>query len=131
MPTVDVQIPSPAAGGEISYTLAGVSGPATLLALTFRLVTSAVAGNRFPVVIVNNGLFNTYRVASAGTYAPSADRFATFAAGLALTTGGNIAMNAALPSGGIYVPRGGIISTSTFALDVGDQFSAITAVFGT
>lgn len=121
-----VNVTTPAAGAEWSYA---IPAGARLLAVTFRFVTSATVANRFPVLILDDGASVPnimMQIASPGSYAAGADRYASFAPGLSLTTGGNIAMNASMPA--MLFPRGGRVRTSTFLLDPGDQYSAITAL---
>ncbi len=118
-------VTAPAAGAEWSFAIPPGS---KLLAVTFRFVTSATVANRFPVLILDDGSAAGImaQIASAGSYAAGADRYATFAPGLSLTTGGNIAMNAGMPV--FAFPRGGRVRTSTFLIDPADQYSAITVV---
>jgi len=120
-----IAIASPVAGAEVSHTV-----PAgkiwRVLNLTLLFTTSAGVANR--EVVVNFGA-----AGSSGTYpagqitAASLGRLHVFAqSGVRGVGAVNITAN--IPIGEVVLKGGDIISTNTSAIQVGDQYSAISLV---
>lgn len=121
-----VRLPNPALGADPIFTVPG-NQVWQVLALTGVLVTSAVVANRRPSVIVDDQTTTLTQVASGIVTAASLTTRYSFTGGYDLETG---AAGAAVSDpflADVAIPAGYRLRFSTFALDVNDQWSAVTA----
>jgi hypothetical protein len=111
---------NPAAGAEI-VEVVPTGARWLLLAIKFLITTSAVAGNRAPTITIDDGNSANYymNISSTATTAASLAHTWYYAAGI-IERG----RNQAFPPG-IWLPSGHRWMTTTTAIDVGDQYSAI------
>lgn len=115
---------SPAAGAEISETVpAGARWQ--LLAFRVLITTSAVVGNRAPYLTIDDGTMEYFSAGQNVVTAASSNKINRWTAGVSLNTGG-IAGQAVQALGTMQMLTAGHrIRTSTTAIDVGDQYSAV------
>ena len=120
-----VSAPTPAAGTNWTFTVPGESVWG-LVAITAKLVTSAVVANRAAVLNVSDGTTVLYQIAPGAVQAASLTTTYSWLPELATfdntITGG--ALNVAMPP--TYLASGQVLSSATALIDVGDQWSAVS-----
>jgi hypothetical protein len=112
---------APAAGADWAWTI-----PAgeywELVSVYAKLVTSAAVANRFPSLIVGDGVVTFARSAATGSQVASLTGFQLWVPGVTPASQNNI-NRGPLPT--TYLGEGESIGSQTDNIDVGDQWSAI------
>src|SRR5689334_22594222 len=116
---------TPAAGGEVAF-LNNTGNVLRVQSVTFQLVTSAVAGNRSVSLAADDGTSTYWRSVASGVQAASLTQRYSAGIGAALGGSGTIVQMIELPQTGVLLYPGHVLRTLTGALDVGDQYGAIT-----
>lgn len=121
-----VRVANPAPGNDPVIVVPG-NQVWEVLALTGVLVTSAVVANRRPSVIVDDQTTTLTQVATGIVTAASLTTRYSFTRGYDLETGAAGAAVADPFLADTVIPAGFRLRFSTFGLDVGDQWSQVTA----
>lgn len=114
------QSDDPAAGDEITFV---ADEDCIVYSLRFTFVTSAVAGNRNPALVADDGTNQFFRVNDNTARAASTTSEYCFYAG---SSSVSINQGFPLPDGGLRLREGDRIRTITAGLDAGDNYSAMT-----
>lgn len=123
-----VQVANPAAGAEFTLTVPG-DGDVQLISLAFTLTTSAAVANRRVVLLADNQSDIWSVCPAAGDQAASlATRYGAFV-GAPSNAFGALAATIPLPGPAFILPAGHRLRSSTFAIDAGDQYSLIRALW--
>ena len=110
----------PAAGAEVALTMPS-EGFWELRAVTFQLVTSADAANRFPRLSIDDGTTTLLQVVAGAAHTASLTvRYTAGPFGAAITDIANGVVVLPLPP--LILPPGFRITTSTVALEVLDDY---------
>lgn len=122
-----VQVAQPAAGAEFSFAAPG-SEFWMMYNLTFRFVASAAVANRLVHLIADDQTDVYFRTPTNQIVAAAGDnRYVGFGgAPLQAAIGGEVLFP--LPHPGLLLPPGYRLRSSTDAIDVADQYSAIRAL---
>jgi hypothetical protein len=112
---------APAVGAELIVTVP-TNALWNLLGLLFSLSTSAVAGNRLPVLIIDDGAVNLQHLEPQVWQTAGQVLCYNWAPGLPFNAMIGNTRLLPLPTG-MRLPSGFRICTSTNGLDVGDQYS--------
>lgn len=122
-----VPIAAPAAGAEFSVTPQNCAGW-LIRHIKYLLTTSAVAGNRVPMLTVDDGTNIYARFVPAA--AQAASLAVTYGANPGNSRGSATGTGTAVdwPTDGLWLPQGHVLRSATDARDGGDQFSAIALV---
>lgn len=117
---------TPAAGAEVSIVVPG--GEVWLvLAMSAQLVTSAVVANRAPSVVLDDGTRVMYRFGSGAAIPASTTTQVTAASdAVSQSSVAGLGVVMALPAAAVLT-AGWRMRTITQLIDVGDQYSAVTA----
>ena len=121
-----VVVPNPAAGADWSYAVTALG---MLVAFTAELVTSATVATRTVAINLKDsgGNLIAAAVAPANQAAGQGVIYQGQTSGQAQAVG---AVDIVLFPTGLVLPIGAIISSSTAAIQAGDQWSAIVLTFG-
>lgn len=121
-----VLVPNPAAGADFRIVVPG-DQTWRVLAVQATLLTTAVVGARVPVLGVTDGNATVLRVSTAVTQPASNSTGYCWIPGVGTTTGAGFGVeNIPLPLS-LTLGAGQTLTCVTINLDVGDQWSAVTA----
>lgn len=125
VPSEVITLADPAAGAD--FTTNVPLGQAWYVdAVTYRLVATAVAGNRLVSLRAENSVPNVWFISQAPTQtAPSQTVRACAFAGAPASGIAGVAFTYGLPVGGLFLPPLTRLYSLTAGLDVGDQISQI------
>lgn len=122
-----VQVTTPAAGAEWSLTGPG-QGLWRVVGLRAQFVASAAVATRIPSLVIGTSDGSVIECGSTGTItAGQTHRYSAFA-GSANMAGTGSLHQWGLPTDGVLLLPGFTLSSSTEAIDVGDQWSAVRAL---
>jgi hypothetical protein len=119
-----VKVTTPAVGAEWTFTPDRAAG-VLVRSVLFQLATSAVAATRVPALRQTDGSDQYARHLPGNGQTASGTFLYSGNAGnsMLITAGSNVSFQ--LPTDGIWLQQGHILSSSTDNRDAGDQFSAI------
>lgn len=122
-----IAVPDPAAG--VNLLLPNDSGGYWLLmALTLRLVTSAVAGNRTMRIDASSAEDVWFSTIHTTNHAASTTRDYSAWPGAPCDATNSTGRTLGLPNSGLLVPAGHVVRTAVDAIDAGDQISRAVAM---
>lgn len=118
------RIAAPAAGAEMSIT-PNTGSHWRLMGLIFTLTTSAVVANRNVSLTLSDGTSRTFKMVTAANQAATLaiDYTAYPDAVPAGIVNNTVVM--ALPTDGLWMPKGWTLASTTALIDPGDQYSGI------
>lgn len=122
-----VRVDRPAAGQGWTLTPGGARWW-RVISLTARLVTSAVVANRRVRLTATEGDFTFFVAEAHLNQAASLTFDYTAHTGAPVSAADNLVLPLPLPSGGLLLRSGAVLTASATALDAGDQWSAIAAL---
>lgn len=122
-----VQVTQPAAGAEFSLTAPG-QGLWRIVSLRAQFVASAAVATRIPSLILGTSDGGVAEFGSTGTItAGQTHRYSSFSGSPNMAGAGNLHLWAFPTDGALLLP-GWTLTSSTEAIDVGDQWSIVRAL---
>ncbi|HEU5219174.1 MAG TPA: hypothetical protein VFU23_10975 [Gemmatimonadales bacterium] len=121
-----VSFQTPAAGAEMNLTALGL-GTWRLLSLLFTFTASAVVAVRQLSLAIDDGTTTVWRGTTANTQAANSSNVYELLPQAIPTALINGLVLMAMPPEGLILPRGWRLRSTTLLIDVGDQYSAISA----
>lgn len=119
-----VQVQAPGAGNEIAVTVPD-GAVWYVYSLRAQLVTSAVAGNRLPALLISDGATELQRIAAVNNQATGLTWVYTWAPGFGYSPASSVIQNIGLGTPPPALQAGSTLKTVTAAIDVGDVYSGV------
>lgn len=119
-------VTSPAAGAEFSVVPI-FDGGSLVQSVLFRFTASAAVANRVPSLVVTDGNRTFQRFQAPAVVAAAGQVTYTAFDGAIPNVGGGGLVTLGWPNGGVWLPQGFVLASSTALLDVADQYDQIVA----